>query len=174
MSNSLKEINFEDKQFTANGKTYFVEQSLSYRRWIEWRKIQPQLAFDCDYGTMFAQLRKAYDLLNQRDQKPLDAGNILFNLMNGIQQAMDDKQVPLVMRLCALFMNTADEDRTTITEEMIQVKADDFNTEGISMHSFFLFAISSIPNFIPNYESTIQDISQGILKSENGKAQPTK
>lgn len=157
----LKEIKFEDKKFDANGKTYFIEQSVSYARWMEWRKIQPQLGFDCDYGTMFAQLRKAYDFLNQREQKPLDAGNILFNLMNGIKGAMDDKHIPLVMRLCALFMNTADEDRTVITEQMIMDKVDDWNKEGIGMQSFFLFAISSIPNFLPNYESIIRDISQG-------------
>lgn len=156
----LKEIKFDELKFTANNKEYFIEQSVSYSRWIEWRRIQPQLGFDCDFGTMQQQLRKAYDFLNQRDQKPLDAGNIIYNLMSGIASAMDDKHIPLVMRLCALFMNTLDEDRVTFSDELVRIKVDDWNKEGISMNSFFLFAISSIPNFLPSYESITRDISQ--------------
>lgn len=162
--NELKELDFKDKSFTANGKTYFIEQSVSYHRWIEWRKLQPQLAFDSDFGTIFANVKRAYDLMNQRDQKPLDAGNVLYNILHGIKDAMDDKHIPLVMRLCALFMNTQDEDRRVFSEELMQIKFDDWVAEGISMQSFFLFAISSIPNFLPNYEAITQSILDSTIK----------
>lgn len=158
--NSLKKINFAEKTFTANGKTYFIETTLSYDRWKEWRKLQVEISYDVSFDNLFEKLKDTWALLNQPTPKVLDAGVTLYNVMQGMKMAMDDKQIPLVIQMCALFMNVEDEDRRFITKEQIATKANDWKEEGIDMESFFTFAISSIPNFLKSYESIIQDISQ--------------
>lgn len=160
----LKKINFSDRKFEANGKTYLIEQSINYERWKAYRKIQVELGYDISFDNLFGKIREAWDCLNKSAPEPLSAGVILYNIMNGMHTAMDDKNTPLVLKMCALFMNTQDEDRTIITEEMYAAKAEDWKE--IDMQSFFLFAISSIPNFMPNYESITQDIS---AKKEKNK-----
>lgn len=159
----LKKINFEDKKFTANGNVYYIEQSLTQDRWKEWRKLQVELAYDMTYDILFEKLKLAYTHLNKPHPEPADCAVILHNIMYGLKGAMEEKRTPLVLQLCSLFMNTADEDRTVITEQMIDKKTEDWRIEGIDMNSFFLFALNSIPNFIPSYNSIIQSILQKDL-----------
>lgn len=160
MSNQLKVIDFSQKKFVANGKEYFIEENLSYERWIMWRKLQVQIGYDITFDVLFSKIKEAYLYLNKPTPEPVSAGVILYNIMEGVKMISDDKQIPLVIRLCALFVNTKDEDRATITEAIIEEKKDDWVKEGISMNSFFALAISSIPSFLENYEVIIQNTSQ--------------
>lgn len=165
MGEQLKELSFKDKKFEANGKTYFIEQLISYDRWLLWRKLQMSLMFGKDGAGVFAEFKKIYDALNHKDSKVADAIIIAYNAMDSIK-GFDDR-IPQVCQLCALFINTADEDRSSITDAQIQQKVDDWKAEGISMNSFFLLAIYLIPNFQTIYEKIIQNISPESPKEES-------
>jgi len=155
----IKKIDFTKGSFLANGKEYFIETKISTRRWISWRQLQAEVGFGVQFDTIFANIKKAYELLNQRDQKPMDAGVILYNILHGIKKVMDD-EVPEVISMCALFMNTKDEDRRTITEAQVREKLNDWQEEGIDMNSFFAFAINSIPGYIESYKQITPSTSR--------------
>jgi hypothetical protein len=147
------------KEFKANGHDYVIEESISYDRWIEWRKVQVELMYGHGADEIFASIKKAYGLLNQKNSEVVEAGIILHNLMSSVK-AINDERIPEVIQLCSLFMNRVDEDRRTITPAMIQEKANDWREEGIDMQSFFMYAVNSIPNFLPIFESLIQSTSE--------------
>jgi hypothetical protein len=144
------------KQFTANGVEYFIESSISERRWINYQQLQIELAFSLTFEEMFKMLREAYDLLNK--QKFADAAVRIYNLMESIKKVAE-QDIPPIIAMCALFINTADEDRRIITKEMIEKKRQDWFEEGIDMNSFFLFAINSIPGFIHVYKEISRSTS---------------
>lgn len=165
----LKRINWEAGQFEANGKVYYIESRLSVERWIEWRKQQIELSFSLTFEELMRDIRKAYDLINAKDSKIVEAGIVLYNLMHGIKK-IGEGSIPEVIRLAALFLNTKDEDRTHFSDALVKEKMNDWSAEGIAMDDFFAFAISTIPNFIKHYEAAIRDfseqtseVSQGVL-----------
>ncbi len=153
----IKKIDFTKGSFHANGKEYFIETKISTRRWIQWRRLQAEVGYGVQFDTIFENLHKAYGLLNQT--KFADASVILYNIMHGIKKVMDD-EIPEVINMCALFMNTKDEDRRTITEAQVREKLNDWQEEGIDMNSFFAFAINSIPGYIESYKQITPSTSR--------------
>lgn len=153
----LKKIDFAQKEFTANGKTYFIESSYSYDRYRMWKKLQVEIGFGSTFTELFDSLIRIYSHCNKPQPEPVDAGMIAYNQAHAIKNAMNDRYIEPVMQMCALFMNTKDEDRRYITLQQIQDKVNDWNEEGIDMDSFFTFAISLIPNFLKHFASITPD-----------------
>lgn len=147
------------ERFEANGKTYLIEERISTQRWKAWRKIQVPLMFGVTIDVVFKRIKEAYTLLNKKESEIIEAGIILHNLMTTIKDIDDESRVPDVVQLCALFINTPEEDRRTISESQIREKCRDWEDAGVDIQSFFLFAINSIPNFQPLYEQLTQNIS---------------
>jgi hypothetical protein len=142
------------KEFMANGTLYRIETTISERRWIAYQKLQVEIGFNVQFHEFFQQLRQAYDKLNQ--QKFADAAVIIYNLMSGVKQ-VGENDTPTIIAMCALFINAEDEDRTIITDEMVEKKRTDWQIEGIDMNSFFQLAVHSIPDFISVYKVLSQD-----------------
>lgn len=156
----IKEIDLAKGSFMANGKEYFIEAKISTRRWVIWRKTQAETGFGVQLGTMFENISQAYACLNQSDRKIADASVILYNILHGIKKVMDEDEIPEVITMCALFMNTKDEDRRYLSDALIREKYNDWEKEGIDMNSFFAFAINSIPGYIEAYEKLTPGISR--------------
>ncbi len=152
----LKRIDFEKKELIGkSGKTYFIEEEVTVVRFQEFEKLQTHVGFGVDFSGVVNKLKDAYKKLN--DSKPMDAGIILHNLMNGIVHKIENRSHP-IMELCALFVNEKDEDRGVVNKDEMKRKIDDWDQ--YSANDFFQLAFSLVKNLIPVYEEISQSISQ--------------
>lgn len=134
-------------EFTANGKLYVVSKTLSIARFKEYEKLVPLLTFGQGFEEIFAGLKKAFSLLNNPAPKPLDAGIIIHNLMNGIKDINDNKRIHPALKMAALVINRKDEDPTKINDQLMLDKISDWEAEGLDMLTFFELSLNSIQGF---------------------------
>ena len=156
MATELKKIDFEKASFEANGKTYFVKQSLSVERYRWFEKYQIDFGFGRTYKSISDSLKKAVELGNKG--KGIEAWNIVLNLIRAVGEGLD-KRASNAMTLCALFIVTEDEDLTKWDEQEQQAKIDDWNTEGYDVNSFFQLASNLVTGFIDDLEAILSDTS---------------
>jgi hypothetical protein len=153
--NELKRIDFETGVFTANGKTYRIEGALSIERYAELQILEKELAYGFTVKNIFDKLKELWNLLNKL--KFAEASVLVRDLMAGATRVAE--RTPTTLKICALFINTEDEDRTTITQETINKKIEDWKAEGIDIRDFFQVASSSISGFLEVYKSVTRIIS---------------
>ena len=146
--------------FPANGKKYTVESTVSFMRWNMYQKLQIELGYGVTFEEMFNRLTTAYGLLNA--QKFADAACEIRDIMKGVAD-VGKRDVPTVIKMCALFINTEDEDRRTITDAQITAKHVDWANEGYDVNSFFQLALHSIPNLVNIYKTVTQDTLEAIM-----------
>lgn len=166
----LKSISLEDKSFVANGKTYYIERSVSADRYKEYLKLEAEFSFGSSAVDIFNSLSLAFDAL---DSVPLmemtlkhitDAKVILHNTISAVA-LIADRELE-VMKICALFINQKDEDRRFYDEKVVTEKINDWNQEGFDVSCFFGLAVSFSGSLRPIYEAS----SQIILNRENRQA----
>lgn len=160
----LKEINWLEKQFEANGKKYVISPKLSIQRSVYAEEAKIELETGVRIGQTFEGFRKIYDCL--QEGKFADAAVETYNRLNAIDSFF---QRPLpALRLCACFLNTENEDPRTIDDAMVQVKIEDWQAEGISMNSFFLLAVSFIKSETTEFESMSERL-EGLVQEFTAK-----
>jgi len=160
MVNQLKTLAAGQREFTANGKKYFSEQSLCFERWNKFEEIQVEIGIGVDFKNLYKKLQAAWTYLNAQE-----FGNSsveIHDLMTGVKKLEDQKRVPSGVRLCTLFINYEGEDRGIYSEEMVKMKMDDWNKEGYDVNGFFVLAISFIPNLIEAFKG----ISNGTFPAQ--------
>lgn len=158
---ALKQIDLNKKTFKANGIDYYIEGSLSFERFLMYQKLQLEVAYETGFYGVFKGLEKAYNSCNEG--KLADVSVIVHNLMKGIK-TVDERRVPMLDLVC-LFINTKDENRKTINDDMIRQKIADWEAEGLDMMPFFHLALSSIKNFSSVYTEFTQSILQQIKEN---------
>lgn len=161
---ALKQIDLNKKKFTANGIEYFIESGLSFERFLMYQKLQLEVGYETGFYGVFKGLEKAYNSCNEG--KLADVSVIVHNMMKGIK-TVDERRVPMLDLVC-LFINTKDEDRKIINDDIIQQKISNWEAEGLDMMPFFQLAVSSIKNFSNVYTEFTQNILEAI------KANPLK
>jgi hypothetical protein len=151
----LKRINFEtETQFTTRtGNTYFVELGMNSERLAMWQRLEVEAGLSVTYKTLFDGLGNIREALNTFQAVP--ACVIVDNLQRGIAK-LEDKHHSL-LRMCALIINHSDEDRTTITEDMITRKIEDWKE--FDTRDFFTLALNKINGFIDDYLNVSRIIS---------------
>lgn len=142
---TLIKITNETKEFEADGITWYIEEQISYDRWIAFLKYNQELAFNMDLDSMWENLEASYNANNE--QRYADSAVILRDIMQGVKN-MSDKRIPAACKVCALFINEKDEDRRWINEDMIQKKINHWRNAGIEMGSFFQLALTISPAFL--------------------------
>lgn len=153
----LKTINIKDKSFTANGVEYFIEMGgISMARFIEYEKLQVELGYGVTFIQLYEAIKESYELTNK--QRFADLAVKLYNILQGIK-TFEERRTP-AFELCALFINTKDEDRGTITKDRIENKLKDWEAEGLDSIPFFQLAVSSLQNFSTAYNVAIQIASE--------------
>ena len=152
----LKKLTLNESEFVANGKLYFIEPELSAERFKRMQELEIELGFGANYKHLFDGLKKSYGLLNEN--KFADAAVFIHNLMNSLA-GLEERRDP-IMEYCAMFINTAGEDRRKVDEKMIESKINDWKEEGINYHDFFRLAVNMVRGLKENYLKSIQDISQ--------------
>lgn len=151
----LKRIDFNAGTFEANGKTYTIEGALSIERYAELQILEKELAYGFTTKAIFDKIRQLWD--NQNKLKFAENAVILHDLMRGVTKL--EERTPTVLKICALFINTPEEDRTGLTREMIETKINDWKAAGIDMRDFFQVASSSVNGFLEIYQTVTRIIS---------------
>lgn len=161
----LKRIDFDGKMIEGtSGRKYYIESELSIDRFTEFEKLQSHVGFGVDFDGIVNKLNDAYDKLNK--SKPMDAGIIIHNLLNGIIMRMENRNHP-VLEMCALFINEENEDRVKYSLDAINKKIDDWKEYDIN--DFFQLAFNLVKNFIPIYEEISLSISAEKAKLKDKK-----
>lgn len=151
----VKFIDLEKGVFTANGNTYTIEGDLTIERYAEFQILERELALGISAKDLYSKLNELFTMVNS--MQFADSAVMLNDLIRG-QHKLQERE-PTVLRICALFMNTPDEDRSVITNDMITKKIADWKAEGIAMQSFFAVASSSVNGFIEIYQRVTRIIS---------------
>lgn len=167
--NELKKIEIAERTFTANGIEYFIETDLSIQRSVYAEAAKLELEAGVKIGKQIEDWKNVYDLANE--QKFADIVVLAYNNRRGYKNFYE--QHPPVLKLCACFINAKDEDRRTISDDLVTRKINDWAEEGISMQSFFVLALTFLKSELEGYRNATQDILnlvnefQEKLKEEN-------
>lgn len=163
----LKRIDFETGKFTANDVNYTVSQYLSIERYCEFQILEKELAYGTSFEAMYRNLDRAEQELNKTHF--VDAAVLLADIKRGILKVQERE--PVVLKICALFINADGEDLTKITADMIELKIHNWKVEGLSMNDFFTVAASSVNGFLGIYQSVTQSILAVLRPKDPGKEQ---
>lgn len=157
MEPELRNPRLEATSFTTwNGKTYYVQKSLSAERMAMREKLELQFSFGVSFQNLFKALADTYVLLN--DRKFADAAVEIKNTMNGIVNS-DNQQVSAV-ELCKLFINQEGEDISVYDQKVMDQKSEDW--KDIDVKYFFQLAALSVQGWIQVYK----ELTQSFLKPE--------
>jgi len=157
----LKEIPKNGTPFMANGKEYFIEDSLSIDRWIYMNELVIQLGFGVEYEEMQQNWFSVIDMAEK--QKFASIVIMAHNQVNGISKIYNRE--PMILKFCALFMNTADEERGTITEDVISIKIEDWKKEGLGIDGFLEFSLLKVKGLAESFQNAIQGDFLEVLRS---------
>jgi hypothetical protein len=154
----LKTLDLNEKSFTANGVEYFIESEISIQRSVYAEACKIELENGLKAGKWLEDWVKVYDLANE--QKFADIVVLAYNNRRGFKDFF--KNHPAVVKLCAVFINAADEDRRTITDTMVDKKVNDWVEEGITIQSFFGLALSFLRIEVTGYQNATQAILEMV------------
>jgi len=153
-------------RFTANGNAYVVREDLTLTRYEEFERLQIHVGYGVAYDNLFANLRKAYDYLNEG--RSADAAVVVYNVLNGAAKNYDRRESPVLM-LCTLFISREGEDLTAWDAALARDKIEDWKVEGISMDDFFALAFASVRGLVPNFGDDLAAISENRMTGANGE-----
>lgn len=165
----LTKIDLQTKSFVANGVRYYIEDTRSIDRWV----FEQQLTIEAGFGVEFDEMLRAWkdqkDYLNK--QNFVDAAVQAYNMANGITKIF--AREPTILKFCALFINTAEEDRRTIDSDMISRKIEDWKAEGLAIEGFFEFSLLRVRGLGEGYMKAIQSVSNLMEDTLNSDQQKT-
>lgn len=153
----LKTLDPQARSFEANGKKYFIETKLSIARFHEYQIFEKEAGFSMSFASMVDAIKEAYQDLNQL--KAADASVKLHNLLAGISKVAEKEHV--LLKMCALFINTEDEDRGEIDDDLITSKIEDWKNE-YEVNGFFMLALNTVNGFLRIYSEMHQLISEAV------------
>lgn len=145
----LKQLDRTAKSFMANGTQYFIEDSLSIDRWIKQQEIQIELGFGVQYEEMQRNWASIHALANK--SQFADIVILAYNMVNGVSKVYE--RIPTILKYCALFINTQDEDRGIITDDMIAKKVEDWRLEGMGIDGFLAFSLSKVRGLAEDFKN---------------------
>lgn len=162
MAIKLKKLDPTQRSFVANGKTYYIETSLSIERFHQYQIYEKEAGFSITFNSMVDTLKEAYQDLNR--MKAADAAVKINNLIAGLANVEEKEHV--LLKMCALYMNTEDEDRGEINEDIISRKIKDWGAE-YEVEGFFTLALNTVSGFFKHYNEMRQIISD--VEAERGQ-----
>lgn len=151
----LKRLNLNEPTFTANGRTYYIEQGLSIERYVEFQILEKELAFGMTFQQLINKNKELYKVLNRGEL--VNASVLVNNIVQGLAKVVERE--PTALKMCALFINEEAEDRTVWNQDLIVRKIEDWKREGIDVRDFFALALNSVNGFLNIYNKMCQIIS---------------
>lgn len=154
-----KRIDLTKTSFVANGTEYFVQSTLTIARFCEFQILEKELAFSMSFQNVFKEINEACEMMNE--VRFVDVAVKLDNLRRGIAK-LEEKE-PTALKICTLFINTADEDPSIWNNDLMTKKIEDWKAEGIAIQDFFQFALTSVGGFISIYKK-MSEVTSGVEK----------
>ncbi len=145
-----------DKEFMANGKRYLIETAIPVGRFMEFEILQLELMQGMSIEKVYERINVLYQLLNQ--QRFADCAVIANELRSNVVKKVERE--PTVLKICALFINAEDEDRSTFNNDTVVRKLADWKAECLDMRDFFQFAFDLIPSYTNIYKQLTQTITE--------------
>ena len=150
----LKSLDPQARFFDANGTTYYIETKLSIERYAEFQILEKEAGFGVTFESFYGKVAEAY-----QDLQTLKAADACVKLHNVLTNCADlERKQPTLLKICALFMNTKDEDRATIDDDRITEKIEDWSKE-YDLQGFFQIALNTVSGFFKIYADMHQIIS---------------
>lgn len=150
--------------FEANGKTYRKSQRVSFARYGLMEQFNLELGYGRTVAELFGEQQKLYGLLNK--QQFAECAVSVHNSMNGITRVANRDPHPM-FKQCALFWNYEGEDVRYLTDELLDIKVQDWSESGIDAAFFFGQAVSNVPGLLAAYRLLTKGSSEAEA-SENG------
>jgi hypothetical protein len=152
----LIRIDFEKGMLQTPKHTYFVSESLSVDRYIEFEQMQAAAAYGCTFQDIAKAWQDIKDALNK--VKFVEAAAIIDNMQNALSAGAEKKN-HVALRVCALFLNEVDEDTRTYKAEVIDAKINDWLESGVCYEDFFRLTVSLVPGLLAAYREILKNIS---------------
>ncbi len=146
--------------FKGKEKQYTVTSQLSVERYIALLKLEVEAGLSASYLETFEAFKEIYNLVNKPLPEPGRVAIIANNAMMGLEN-LDKKRIP-GLYICALFINSEDEDIRYYDEAVMDKKIKDWQEEGYDVQSFLGFALSCIKGFRESYTAHIQKFSPTV------------
>lgn len=150
----LQRIDFEAGEFLGkSGKKYIIESSLSVERYSHFQIYEKEMAYGLTVKGLFDKLKELYELQNK--MKFADASVLVSDMMRGVIKIQERQSG--ILKICTLYINSEDEERGIINQDMIDAKIKDWAE--IDIRDFFAVAMRSVHGLIEIY----QNVSQLIM-----------
>lgn len=160
----MKAINWKEKKFEANGRTYYISGQMSIGRSVYAEEAKIEMESGVRVGKTTESFSKIYELLNKGKQA--DAAVECYNHIKAID-GFFERPAP-VLRLCACFINHEGEDTKYINDSLVAEKVKDWSEEGLAMDSFFQLALIFIYDETADLKKFTGLISE-VIKKQEGK-----
>lgn len=147
-----KKIDLNTGTFMANGHKYIIQQSIPVSRYRQFKKLTLRLVYGMDIKTLLQNLSKSYNYCDSPTPKPVSAGMIIHNVINGLNDVADDTREDAALLICALIIFREGEDVGVYDEELCKEKIADWAKEGYEVNGFFQLALISIPAFKETFD----------------------
>lgn len=147
---AIKRIDIQSGKFEANGRTYYIQENLSLRRYTEYLKLSNEISFGVTFNEIYQTLNKIWKACSTGNDI-LAAINTCRELSyNQINAVVDfaSREHPTILRFCALFINAEDEDLAKYDDRIVDQKINDWIEEGLDIQDFFYLAARYNPEFI--------------------------
>jgi hypothetical protein len=158
----LRIIDLTKEKFECDGRTFYRQSSLSFNRYRELQRVSIEFGFSRTFLDVYKSVQKSYDLI-QTAKNFGDVAVSLYNILAGIGE-LGEKEDP-ALRLCALFLNEADEDVAVYDELKMKSKIECWAKE-LDVSPFLAMASGIVSDWMPVYKL----ISQNTLKRKPEKA----
>ena len=144
-----KTIDIQSGRLMAGGEEYFIQNTLSTVRYVEYLKKLPTLSFGVTFSQMYEALSKIYTFASSGNDMIYAIGQareLSWNLLSTIKR-FDEREILDIVDFCSLFINKAGEDISKFDQALHDQKAAILQKEGYDHASFFTLAFSLIENY---------------------------
>ena len=161
--NELLKIDFEKGQLKTAEHLYFIKDSLSIERYIEFELLQAPAAYGLTFNDIYNQDEQAIKLFNEN--KAAEAITVLVNR----RQSMKNMTVPVnsqglkidkrhhgILQIAALFLVEENEDIKTFKQEVNDSKIEDFLKSGVDYKDLFTLVVKLVPGLL----TALQEVSR--------------
>lgn len=147
-------------KFDANGKTYYLQTTLSMGRYQSFKKMEMELGFNLNFKTLADKLIAAYSAAN--DNRFADTVVALKQTMDGIA-LFNENRYGIAQYVSTLFINTLEEDKSKWDKALAESKLQDW--ENIDSAFFLSFALAQVRSF----PEKLEEITRMIQKAGDVK-----
>lgn len=152
----LPKFELDNGQLKVGDVVYQMEADISIERFNAYQRWETEASFGLTYKQMMGNWRKVWDMVQDGGRNG-EIGVVAYNTMQGITR--QDENDVAVLKLCAVFLNAPDEDRTGLDLAVVDRKMNHWREAGVPIQFFIQLSAILINGFIADYNA----ISQGII-----------